>query len=234
MTKPPIIIGGCGRSGTSLLLSVLSAHPSILAIPQETEAFCPTAWSAEVDPNSPLKPEIIDEHLASVEIPETATRWLEKSPKNVIFIRAILDHFKDRVRFINILRDGRDVVTSFHPTRRREKPWVSPERWINDVSAGRPFDDHPQVFVIKYEDLILDFEPTMARLMDFLEEELHPHVLDWHLHATVRKHVAWSGEVKKIHPASIAKWQQEEYKQYAEDLLSHPEAVELLKHYGYL
>ena len=37
--KPPIYIGGCGRSGTTLLLSILSSHPEIFACPGELEMF---------------------------------------------------------------------------------------------------------------------------------------------------------------------------------------------------
>ena len=33
--KPPIIIGGCARSGTSLLCIILSAHPKIYSLPYE-------------------------------------------------------------------------------------------------------------------------------------------------------------------------------------------------------
>ena len=40
LTRPPVIVGGCERSGTTLLLSILSSHPAIQAIPVETWAFC--------------------------------------------------------------------------------------------------------------------------------------------------------------------------------------------------
>ncbi len=40
--KSPILIGGCGRSGTTLLTSILSSHPKIALIPHETGIFCPT------------------------------------------------------------------------------------------------------------------------------------------------------------------------------------------------
>jgi len=43
-TRRPIVIGGCARSGTSLLLSLLSCHPQIIAIPVETQTLCPTAY----------------------------------------------------------------------------------------------------------------------------------------------------------------------------------------------
>ena len=80
-TKPPVLIGGCGRSArlrTSILLSVLSAHPAIEAIPHETEAFCPTAWDSEPDLAAPFRPEIIDDYLAAHQTHAQAHRWLEK------------------------------------------------------------------------------------------------------------------------------------------------------------
>ena len=233
-TKPPILIGGCGRSGTSILLSVLSAHPAISAVPNETEAFCPTAWDPRPDLEAPFRPELIEEYLSSARLRPGSTRWLEKSPKNILFFGRIIDHFQGRVRLINLVRDGRDVVTSFHPTRRREKPWVSPRRWIDDVGAGTAFDDHPLVHLIKYEDLILDYKNTVAGLCRFLEEEVHENLFEWHLHATVRSHVAWSGEVSGLHPQSIGKWKKEENRKWVEPLLAEPEAGELLRRYGYL
>ena len=45
--RAPISIGGAPRSGTTLLLSVLSAHPSLFAINHETFAFCPRATDPE-------------------------------------------------------------------------------------------------------------------------------------------------------------------------------------------
>jgi hypothetical protein len=234
LTRPPVIIGGCGRSGTSLLLAVLSAHPALLAIPRETEAFCPTAWEAQPDLEAPFMPELMEEALSRLDRPPTARRWVEKSPKNILFFGRLIDHFGPEVRLLNIVRDGRDVVTSFHPTRRREKPWVGPERWVGDVSAGEPFDRHPSVLVVRYEDLVLEFEPTVRRICGFLGEEVHPHLLDWHSHATVRRHVAWSGRVSRLHPESVGKWRRPENRKWVEPLLALDQAHRLLAHYGYL
>ena len=234
LLDPPVIIGGCGRSGPSLLLAVLSAHPALAAIPQETEAFCPTAWEAEPDLTAPFRPEIIEHALSDLEIPPSARRWAEKSPKNILFLGRLIDLFGPEVRLINLVRDGRDVVTSFHPTRRRERPWVSPERWVNDVSAGEPFDSHPSVLVVRYEDLILDFEPTVGRICAFLGEEVHPNLLSWHDHATVRRHVAWADRVARLHPESIGKWRLPENKRWVEPLLALDQARRLLTHYGYV
>ncbi len=232
--RPPIIIGGCGRSGTTLLLAVLSAHPSILAIPRETEAFCPTAWSGALDLDAPFEIEKVTDYLAEVEPGPKVRRWCEKSPKNILFFGRILEFFGQDVRLIHIIRDGRDVVTSYHPTRRREKPWVPPERWVADVTAGLAFDDHPQVHLVRYEDLINRFEPTIEALCRFLGEEVVPEILNWHRHATVRNHVAWGGEVKNLHTESLARWKRPEFREYVDALMADPQAIMLLRHYGYL
>ncbi|HAE34906.1 MAG TPA: hypothetical protein DCG22_03880 [Bacteroidetes bacterium] len=33
MNQTPILIGGCGRTGTSLMTAILDAHPDIYCIP---------------------------------------------------------------------------------------------------------------------------------------------------------------------------------------------------------
>ena len=67
-----------------------------------------------------------------------------------------------------------------------------------------------------------------------MEEEPHPDLFQWHTHSTVRTHVAWSGQVSGLHPQSIGKWEKEENRKWVEPLTSRPEALDLLRHYGYL
>lgn len=47
MNKNPLFIGGGGRSGTTLLLSLISVHPDIYAIPYETRAVSPGGCNPE-------------------------------------------------------------------------------------------------------------------------------------------------------------------------------------------
>ena len=134
-TRDPILIGGCGRSGTTLLLAILSAHPNIFAFSRELVAV--VDWKpADNDPDS-LEPARLDRlyrELLWRRIPPSAQRWCEKTPRNVHHIDKILD-FWPNSRFFHIVRDPRDVLTSRHPTRPDEY-WVSPERWVRDVRAG--------------------------------------------------------------------------------------------------
>ena len=229
----PIIIGGCGRSGTSLLLSILSAHPSIFAIPDETNAFCPTAYTRNTDLNAPLELDRIRQILSTSQVPNKATRWCEKTPKNIIFFRKILQIFGRDIQLINIVRDGRDVITSRHPSN-PDRSRVGLERWIQDVNAGVAFDTHPQVLVVKYESLVLNFRETVERICEFLREPVNARILEWHTYATVRRHSAWPSTLKAMHSQSIGRWRLPEYSDLVAEMMADVDAIRLLKHYGYL
>lgn len=231
--RPPIVIGGCGRSGTTLLLSMLSAHPGIFAIPVETMALCPAGYRPEPDLEAPFELRRLYRHVLLGRVPRGSRRWCEKTPRNVLYFRRILDHFEQGVRLVHVVRDGRDVVTSRHP-QAPSRPWVSPRRWIEDVSAGRRLEGDPRLFTVRYEDLVLDFEPTMRDLCRFLDEPCSEAILHWHEHATVRRSVVVGlGEVEPVHRMSVGRWRRPEHAAIVADLLDDPRAGDLLHHYGY-
>ena len=49
MTNRAILIGGCGRSGTTVLNGLLSCHPDVQVVDIETSAFCQTAYRGDLD-----------------------------------------------------------------------------------------------------------------------------------------------------------------------------------------
>ncbi len=230
-TDPPILIGGCGRSGTTLLLSILSAHPEIFAFPKELGLFN-KVYQDESGRWHPAREDRLYFHLLKNTVKPTARRWLEKSPGNVTRIREIDDHFQGRFKMIHLVRDGRDVVLSVHPTD-PSRYWVDPERWVNDVSQGLAFEDHPQVHTLRYEDLIVDFEDTMAKLLSFLELPFTDEVQHWHDHATVRTNAAYFRPVQDIHAKSLEKWKRTTDTERMDTFLDYPGAVELLERCGY-
>lgn len=229
----PIVIGGCARSGTTLLLSILSSHPAIYAIPFETQTLCPTAYSRTPKWKTRIESGKLGEHLADASIPPGCQYWCEKTPKNVLFFRKIRKHFGKTARLIHVVRDGRDVVCSVHPddpTRR----WVSPERWVNEVRIGKSFERHRQVLTVRYEDLVTDYEATTAEVLKFLNLDSCGQLSDYPLHATVQTSNAWFEPARPVHAHSIGRWRDEEHRQVVDELVAQRRAVRLLRHYRYL
>jgi hypothetical protein len=237
--RRPIVIGGCGRSGTTLLLSILSCHPKIFAIDIETVALCPDGYGADGlynrAPNLevPFRLEKIYQYLIDHEIPESCARWCEKTPRNVQYFGRILQHFGKRVRIIHMVRDGRDVVTSLHPGH-AERFWVTPHRWAMDVAAGRRMENHPQILTIRYEDLVREYEMTMRRLCEFIDEEFDAAFLSYPNSARIKESGAWFNPAQATNDKSIGRWKDSQYNEIIDALLQEPMASELLRHYGYM
>lgn len=231
--RPPIVLGGCGRSGTTLLLSVLSSHPNICSIPIETLALCPSGYAEQPDLAEPLQLGKLYRVLLLSAVGPDHRRWCEKTPRNVLFFGRILEHFGTEVRLIHIVRDGRDVITSRHPES-QAAAWVSPERWIRDVEAGLRYEGHPQLLTLRYEDLILDYDATITRVCRFLDEKVHPAMRHWHETASVRENPAWSGGIQPLHRKGIGRWRQPRHAERVGLLLEQPAAVALLRRLGYL
>lgn len=230
-SEDPILIGGCGRSGTTLLLSMLSAHKDLFAIPKELGLFN----GVEQGPDGRLRSARIDRLYFSLfryAIPASAKRWCEKSPSNVTQIQAIDEHFKGRFKLIHIIRDGRDVVLSIHPTD-RTRYWVEPSRWVHDVQKGLDFKEHPNVHTIKYEDLLMNYPKVMEGIAHFLSLDFSQELKQWHKHAKVRRNRAYFSEVGKIQTKSIGKWKRTKDQQRVKQLYDEPGALELLERLGY-
>ncbi|MFO8054187.1 MAG: sulfotransferase [Bacteroidales bacterium] len=230
--KPPVLIGGCGRSGTTLLLSILSAHPSVFAFPDELSIY--NHWKTNKKGEKvPLRKDRKYRYLLTHRIPGQAVRWCEKTPYNVRYIEDILAHFKGNVRFIHIIRDGRDVCLSKHP----DKPgtyWVEPERWINDVKQGLRFYDHPKVFTIYYEHLVFHYKKYIKELLNFLEEPYTSQINEWISNTDVKTNKAWYGSVKNLHSQSVGKWKKAENRERVEQLMAIPEFRSLLQTLNYV
>lgn len=238
LSREPVIIGGCARSGTTLLLSILSCHPKILTIEKETGAFCPgayvtTGYNPDPDLDATFDLSLIYQYLNEIEIPPEFKRWCEKKPRNVLYIKRILNLFRENVHFIHMVRDGRDVIVSRHPSD-PSVYWVDVHRWVQDVSAGYKYKDHPQVLTIRYEDLVRNYEQVVEQICEFIEVEFVGEFLEYPKSARKTRDSAWFREAQPIRSQSIGKWENPEYAGRIASLYAEPQAVKLLNSFGYM
>lgn len=207
--KSPIFIVGIGRSGTSLLQSMLNAHPDVCFIP-ETQflrkyVFTNQKWTS--------KDEIIellssDENLSrtGLDVSELITisdsffdayqnmlkTYLstkdkkiigDKDPRNIDFLTKIHHHYPS-AKVIHLVRDPRDVVLS-----RTKAAWS--QHWpfflhvfLYNAQILRGAKLGKKLFKqnyieLKYEDLIQDAENSLKKTMKHLELEYHEDMLSF-------------------------------------------------------
>lgn len=219
--QPPVVIGGCGRSGTTLLLSILGAHPAIRAFPDELYAFYPF----------PFRLRGMLDLLEADPTPHTWRRWCEKTPKNVRAFRQIRTAFNGQVRLIHVVRDGRAVTTSHHPNA-VERYYVSPERWVADVAAGLALGE--DVHLVRYEELVAQSESTLKALCDFIGEEFDERMLAFEQHSSVLENKAWEGrKAQSLHQERVEAWRRPEHTARVHAFMETPGAAELMAELGY-
>jgi protein-tyrosine sulfotransferase len=200
---PLVLIGGCGRSGTTLLREMLNRHPKLFCGP-ETSMFGLPFW-----PNNISKMWNLDERRLSSDAQaadnlvhfaeefyaeQTAraskTRPADKTPNNIRVIGKLLTWFPNG-RFIHLIRDGRDVACSLrnHPKEKIENGKIVPslinrpisecaQRWLDDTSSGLAYRDHPRYHEIKYEDLVSNPQAVLRELCDFIGEDYQSCMVD--------------------------------------------------------
>jgi len=230
-SKPPIFIVACPRSGTTMLLSILSAHPNIHIIKKQTYAF--DKWKKSEGKEIPARVDRLYLELLLNRIKPAATRWCEKTPKHSESIGKILNYLPDS-KIISLVRDGRDIVTSKHPYHDSDNYWVRSERWIHYVSDELSFCDHPNVHIVKYEDIVTNYAETIGSILSFLEEDYTEEMEDWYKNSSLRNSIHLKEGIQQLHTKSIGRWKNPEHREVVENLLNNAEAVALLKQLNYM
>jgi len=115
-------------------------------------------------------------------------RWGDKTPiyvKDMTEIEAVIAE----ARFIHLIRDGRDVALSRAGRALRHAapmPKVA-RRWKRRIREARRQGERLGHYLeIRYEDLILDTEPTLRRVAEFIELPWDERMLDYHQRAGER------------------------------------------------
>lgn len=132
----PIIIGGCSRSGTTLMRVILDTHSQICCGPESNifrrrfllhrrhHLFDSLSRKFDLSINEILEQcaksksqaEFIDLFYKAYCRQKKKTNWADKRPANVMRIDYIFKYFP-KARFVHMIRDGRDTVCSLrrHP-----------------------------------------------------------------------------------------------------------------------
>jgi hypothetical protein len=118
-------------------------------------------------------------------------RWGDKTPMYVKRMAAI-EGVLPEARFVHLIRDGRDIALS-RDERRAGRGLDGPpvdrvaRRWkrrIRDARRQAPGLSH--YLEVRYEDLVLDTEPVLRRVCDFIELDFDPAMLRYHERAGER------------------------------------------------
>lgn len=229
----PIIVGGAPRSGTTLLLAILGAHSAIHSVKVETMAFSLVRETDDVALNHKRNMDKFLKFLLMSDIAPGTRCWCEKTPNNVHHFRSIEKEFQGKVKIIHIIRDGRDIVTSRHPSD-PDAYFTEPEDWIVSVNCGLRDRDKPNVHTLRYEDILTDFDKTIGDLIHFLELDWEPGMRTFNEKTTVRDSLAFKdGKVEALYTKSLEKWRKPEHEARIDAFYQNKEAVAMLEQLGY-
>lgn len=137
-------------------------------------------------------------------------RWTgNKTPANTQNIARLRGLFP-RARFILIVRDVRDVVVSWKRRWRRD-PLLTAEKYRRRMLSGyeqAQAVENGAALIVRYEDLLDDFELQCSHICDFLGLELSPQMLSFHEHVN-RSFASKPNYHRPLLPGNYGKWQQE-------------------------
>lgn len=222
MEKAPIFIVGCPRSGTTLLRVMLDSHPNICCGPETHLIKNLKTFKESINIYwKMLEPYGISQNVLAKKLSEIfrifpenymkikkKQRWAEKTPDN-IFYMDFIDELFQSCQFINIIRDGRDVVCSYRERWGRIRFLIAIRDWNRSIELTERYHtkfSKDRYLEVRYEELVLNPEQETKRIMDFLGEDWTPDLLEHHS----KKHDFWFNfyKEKNIDPDKEKKpWQ---------------------------
>ena len=237
----PFFIIGSGRSGNTLLRSILSGNSDI-SIPPESYRLpfaikkfhifnnrewnevvrevlhefedCKEFYTWEIDIKDVRKrlenmtdskrtlSNIFDELFctyAEKHSPKSKI-WGDKTPMNTLYLDWLGPVFPQS-KFIHIIRDGRDVASSYLKMERYGTILEAANRWINSIELAQSFGSKikEDYMEIRYEDLVTNTESEIQRVCDFLNIKYDSAMLDH------TKQVGKLGDTDKSHHSNLSK-----------------------------
>jgi len=192
-----IFIGGADRSGTTMLASLLSNIVGSVVTPESlfkteipfeypirienysnklTEDQRFKRWG--VDLEKIKNKEYLSYHDVYQDIlnlyssNKKVKYWIDHSPNNLMYAKLLNSTFNN-CYFIHIVRDGRAVAHSQIPLEWGDNTYLhSSKSWLNKILYGFITQNlfPKRTILIKYEDLLLDSEKEIAKILKILGE----------------------------------------------------------------
>ena len=226
----PIIIGGCHRSGTSLIRRILNAHSRIYCGP-EVKFFRDFYGDYLNDPikhgrfmesaRAMLPKADLMEMLGKtfIKMHEQAAaragkrRWADKNPENILYLAEWEELLGEDWLLVHVVRNPLDTLASIKEVR---FPFVIPidldariDFYKRYTLAGLEFGRlHPERYCrVVYEQLIYFPRPVLEGLMEWLGEPFEAGQLAFNriLHQTGLEDPKIA-HTTEIHPESIRRW----------------------------
>jgi len=226
----PIVVGGCHRSGTSLVRRILNAHPHIHCGPEVT-FFRDFYGDFRDDPlrhlrfTTTARDLLPDEEAlevlgrAFVELHERAAeragkpRWADKAPENVLHTARWERLLGGRFLFVHVVRNPLDTVASMQGRFPLTLPAGLDDRvglYRTYTEAGLAFArEHPdRCLRVVYEELCSTPPEAVTDLMGQLGESVDPAQLAFnsHPHQTGLEDPEIAG-TSHVHRASVGRWE---------------------------
>ena len=126
--------------------------------------------------------------------------WGDKTPMNTLYLDWIGTVFP-RSKFIHIIRDGRDVASSYLKMERYDTILEAANRWINSIESAQSFGSKikENYIEIRYEELVTKPEEVIKDTCDFLDIAYDSKMLDH------TKQVKKLGDTDKEHHSNLSK-----------------------------
>ncbi|MFZ2237332.1 MAG: sulfotransferase [Dokdonella sp.] len=242
-TDSPVFVVGFPRSGTTMLETMLDAHPGLAGM--DERVFVQDAIE-EIKQRGLAYPEQLGEIDSAFAVELRANyfkraaervqrasgvRLVDKNPLNIMRLPFIARLFPN-AKIILALRHPCDVVLSNYMQTFRSPEYIKLCETIESTAIGYAgtfsfwIDQaellKPDVLELRYEDVVDDIDAQSRRIADFIGIDWDRRMVDFHDHARERGFIATPSYHQVVEPLNrkgVGRW--ERYREYLEPAIPH-------------